>query len=439
MQRKLNDLISRFSDGEMGRREFLTRIAVIPGGIAAASVALPMLHAPAARAQPGGPPPYTMAERDRRWSRIRALLSEQGYDCLILPHRSGDGVNLLQYATYVSGGGYFPFGDGAVVFPVDGEPAVIGARFPTPWVSWRVQKAFDDGIQVPLGQQIVDVVNEMGHAGGNIAAVGTRASVGGLNEFINEGLVTYATWASVLAGLPDATITDITEQFGLLMMVKGAEEVANVTRAAEVGEDLHRMLLDVAGEGVDSLEIRSRIASFLVENDAQSDVQALLLPPGPLSDGQVINSEYGIIHSGGYAQVTLCLAVGSMSSEMEALTEVAHESMDYGAENLVAGARFGDVIDGMEEIVASAGYWHRVPQIHGLLPMTILGPVFDGPDMEGAATLGADVTVEEGMVFSFEPSARQGPSAEAKVGATAIVTADGLDVINQIGTRVQRV
>ena len=43
------------------------------------------------------------------------------------------------------------------------------------------------------------------------------------------------------------------------------------------------------------------------------------------------------------------------------------------------------------------------------------------------------------MVFSFEPSARSGPREEAKVGATAIVTADGLNVIDRIGMRVQRV
>ena len=438
MERTLNDLIAGFSSGRFGRREFLTRLATVPGGLAAASTALPALYAPAARAQPGGSP-YTMAERDRRWSRIRGMMSAEGYDCLILPHRSGDGVNLLQYAAYVSDGGFFQFGDGAVVFPLEGEPAIIGARFPAPWISWRVAKALDDGQQVPLGQQIVDVVNEMGLSSGNIAVVGTEASVEGLNEFVNEGLVTYATWSTVLAGLPDAEFTDISGQFGLLMMVKGPEEIAAVTRAALIGEDLHRMLLDFVDVGVDGREIRARIAGFLAENDAQADVQVLALPPGPVSDGQVINSEYGIIHSGGYSQVTLCLVVGSMSGEMQALTDVAHESMDYGAENLVAGRRFGDVIAAMETIVGDAGYWHRVPQIHGLLPMTILGPVYDGPQSEGSRTLGADAEIQEGMIFSFEPSALSGASAEAKVGATAIVTADGLNVINTIGTRVQRV
>ena len=43
------------------------------------------------------------------------------------------------------------------------------------------------------------------------------------------------------------------------------------------------------------------------------------------------------------------------------------------------------------------------------------------------------------MLFSFEPGANEGRMASAKVGATAVVTADGLDIFNTIGTRVQQV
>lgn len=133
------------------------------------------------------------------------------------------------------------------------------------------------------------------------------------------------------------------------------------------------------------------------------------------------------------------MVVGTMSVRMEALAEVAHELMDYGAEHLRAGKRFGDLMEEMEQISRRSGYWHRVPHIHGLLPMTLVGPVFPGENAPGSQTLGADVVVQEGMVFSFEPGAREGRTAEAKVGATAIVTANGLNVINTIGTRVQQV
>ncbi len=74
-----------------------------------------------------------------------------------------------------------------------------------------------------------------------------------------------------------------------------------------------------------------------------------------------------------------------------------------------------------------------------VLPMLLVGPVFPGENAPGSRTLGADVEVQEGMLFSFEPSAHEGPMASAKVGATAVVTADGLDIYNTIGTRVQQV
>ena len=438
MESRVNDLIANLSSGRLGRREFLTRMAVIPGGIAAAAAVLPMLPAETARAQ-FGPPPFTPAEGERRHARIRAMMAEQGLDCMIVPHRAGDGVNLLQYAGYVSGGGFFPYGDGAVVFPLEGDPIIVANRLPSPWISRAKPVVFEDGVQVPLGRQIVEAVEELGLANSTIGVVGTITGGEGVNEFMNDGLVTYATWATVLAGLPNAEFTDISGEFAVLMMVKGEEEIAACTQAALIGESLHEMLLETTQVGTDPAQLRENVALHLLRNGATADVQAAFLPPGPMGDGTVFNSEYGIIHGGGYCQVTLCMVVGTMSLRMEALAEVAHELMDYGAEHLRAGKRFGDLMEEMEQINRRTGYWHRVPHIHGLLPMTLVGPVFPGENAPGSRTLGAGVVVQEGMIFSFEPGAREGPMAEAKVGATAIVTADGLNVINTIGTRVQQV
>ena len=80
------------------------------------------------------------------------------------------------------------------------------------------------------------------------------------------------------------------------------------------------------------------------------------------------------------------------------------------------------------------------PNIHGLLPMTLVGPVYlAGPDKPGSSCLGAHVEVQQGMAFSFEPAAIAGQFAHAKVGATAVVTADGLNVINKIGIHVREI
>ena len=438
MEKKLNELISHLAAGRLGRREFLTRMAAIPGGVAAAAAVLPIVPTGSAKAQ-FGPPPFTQTEGRRRHARIREMMSEKGLDCMIIPHRAGDGVNLLQYASYVAGGGFFIFGDGAVVFPLEGEPIIVASRFPSPWISRAKPVVFENGVQVPMGRQIVEAVEELGLERSNIGVVGTVTGGEGLNEFVNDGLITYSTWATVLAGLPGADFVDISGDFGVLMMVKGEEEIAACRSAAMVGERMHEMLLATSRVGMDPLDFRESVALHLMRNGAEADVQAAFFPPGPIQDGFVFNSEYGIIHHGGYCQVTLCLVFGQMTAQMEALTAVAHELMDYGAANLRAGKRFGDLMEELEEISRRSGFWHRVPHIHGLLPMTLVGPVFPGENAPGSRTLGADVEVQEGMVFSFEPGARQGPMAEAKVGATAVVTADGLEVFNTIGTRVQRV
>ncbi len=438
MEKRVNDLIANLSSGRLGRREFLTRMTAIPGGVAATAAVLPALLAETAQAQ-SGPPPFSPAEGERRHGRIRAMMAEQGLDCMIIPHRAGDGVNLLQYANYVAGGGFFIFGDGAVVFPLEGDPVTVANRFPSPWISRAKPVVFEDGVQVPLGHQIIEAVEELGMANGTIGVVGTVTGSEGLNEFINDGLVTYSTWATVVAGLPNAEFVDISGDFGVLMSVKSEEEIAACAQAALVGERLHEMLIETTHVGMDSGEFRENVALHLMRNGATADVQAAFLPPGPIPDGFVFNSEYGIIHRGGYCQVTLCLVVGTMSAQMEALAEVAHELMDYGAEHLRAGKRFGDLMDEMEGISRQSGYWHRVPHIHGLLPMVLVGPVFPGENAPGSRTLGADVEVQEGMLFSFEPSANQGRTASAKVGATAVVTADGLRLFNTIGTRVRKV
>lgn len=280
MEKRVNDLIANLSSGRLGRREFLTRMAVIPGGIAAAAAVLPMLPAETARAQ-FGPPPFTPAEGERRHARIRAMMAEKGLDGMIVPHRAGDGVNLLQYAGYVSGGGFFPYGDGAVVFPLEGEPIIVANRLPSPWIGRAKPVVFEDGVQVPLGRQIVEAVEELGLANGAIGVVGTVTGGEGVNEFMNDGLVTYATWATVVAGLPNAEFTDISGDFAVLMMVKGEEEIAACTNAALIGESLHEMLLETTQVGTDPAQLRENVALHLLRNGATADVQAAFLPPGP--------------------------------------------------------------------------------------------------------------------------------------------------------------
>ena len=73
------------------------------------------------------PPVLSLAERDRRWTRIRGFLREHGLDGVLL---AGFRAREM-YESYVSD----DYNEGCVVFPLEGDPTVIT------WAPLRVMRA----------------------------------------------------------------------------------------------------------------------------------------------------------------------------------------------------------------------------------------------------------------------------------------------------------
>src|SRR5580692_5652046 len=81
-------------------------------------------HPPGAPMQP---PILSLAERDRRWARVRHLMRECGFDGLLVAgFRSRE-----MYETYISD----DYNEGCVLFPLEGDPVVIT------WAYLRVMRA----------------------------------------------------------------------------------------------------------------------------------------------------------------------------------------------------------------------------------------------------------------------------------------------------------
>lgn len=444
MGRKFSDLFSGVSQGRIGRRDFLSRMALVPGGAAAMAGLAPMLVSNDAEAQLAPimlMSPYRDDIRDYRWGRMREMMKKNDIDVLVVPRNFGDGVNLLQYADYLSNA--FFMNPGAVIFPKEGEPAMVGAiPLPTAWIKQMGKKLDSAGQQMPISEYIVDTINDMGFAKGRVGVVGTKANSEGLNEFMNEGFFNYATMHSIQTGLPDADFEDVTEAFGVTMMVKHPKEIDNIRKSALIGEDMHAMLLDTVeiGKTTDK-DMKVAIFEHLIRNNAYADVQAFGGRPGPVKAGTVFTSEYGIVNAGGYSQVTLSIAYGEVSDEIKGQAAAAEASLNAGMAAMKPGVTFGSVIDKMQKIVLDAGYWNGFPQIHGLLPMTCVGEIHsDAPPTKPMKTVGEDVVLEPGMVFSYEAGAKRGKgfmAAEVRVGGTGVVTEDGFEMFNTLGTRLQ--
>ena len=435
MNKSQTELFKRFTEGELDRRGFIGRLVGLTGSAAAAAAALPSLTT-SALAQPpgaGGPAGPSLAERDRRWALSRQLMDELELDALLIPGGI-TGIGQPLYAYWFSNlQGYSPW---AVILPREGESAVLGAAAfaEEPWVARSVRRG------PPLNEWLVDTLREMDLGSANIGTIGVEANTFGLSEFADQGLMLYSVYSNLLENLPRADFVDVTAEVTEMMLVKSAEEIPMYEAAAEVGERLHQLMIDMARPGVSPLEYRAEIAKYFVMNNSVPDVQALQMSPRRIASGDVINSEYGITHGGAYVQVTLCIAVGEVSRETENLAAIAHECYDIGMEELRPGRTFQEVLGPMEKVIADAGFWHGFPVLHSVRPVSLVGPVGFGPPPAGySETLGGDVEIKAGMPISFEPGARIGPQAQVKIGGMSFVQNDGVHMMNTLGTRLQRV
>ena len=136
--------------------------------------------------------------------------------------------------------------------------------------------------------------------------------------------------------------------------------------------------------------------------------------PRTLQEGELIHSEvFGQFGLRG-TQHQLTIAIGEVPPNIERAAASARACYDAGLRALRPGVRFEEVCSQMLKPVLDAGGWLRGPQIHSLNPLIALcgRPTkleqLEGaercPDVGTAPTLLADIGLEPGMTFAFEPS-----------------------------------
>ena len=118
------------------------------------------------------PPILSLAERDRRWARVRQLMRERGFDGLLV---AGFRAREM-YETYISD----DYNEGCVIFPLEGDPVVIT------WAHLRVMRArwsaergttlwVDDYRVATSGAGVAEVLREKRLAESRLGVVGLRS------------------------------------------------------------------------------------------------------------------------------------------------------------------------------------------------------------------------------------------------------------------------
>ena len=309
---------------------------------------------------PEAGPQLTLAERDRRYAGLRALMETQGFDAIVVG--SFQGRERLE--SYLID----DFLDSVVVLPLKSAPVLLafgGSRISRIFESQR--RGHDVWVpDVRLsagGAKVAEVLKERGLARGRIGLVGFGPTAPGEAE----GLLPLGFHTNFLKALPEATIGDFTLAFTDFMLVKSEQEIALLRFAARVSEEACKVMMEVSRPGVSEASVYAetvreihrwgcdlRYPFFSLQSGKDNigwGVPRWSLraePPRILEVGDLVQAEIHTIYGGVEGQVNMSVCLDPADDVVHRLEAVARQSYEAGLAAVKPGVTFASVVQAME-------------------------------------------------------------------------------------------
>ena len=401
------------------------------------------------------PPVLSLAERDRRWRRVRTLMRERALEGLLV---AGFRAREM-YETYISD----DYNEGCVIFPLEGDPVVIT------WAHLRVMRArwsaergaklwVADYRVATSGAGVAEVLREKRLAEASLGVVGLASQAP--TEIY--GAIPASFWGELTAALPKVRWRDISEELSHLMLVKSEEELAQVRYAARAAEAACKVIVEIAAPGVGEEVVFAEATRETLRHGIGLRYPMIVMNSGPhtlswgpprwttsgeapriLARGDLMQAELMPLCGNQEVQVQMTVALDPLDEENRQCERVARASYEAGVKALKPGITFAELVAVMEEPLRSSGCWGYTPLVHSVGPHFLAGRTnvnqeqakldvrFVGPNAVRARA----AVLEPGMVFAFEPNACLGHH-RVNIGGTVIVTASGCEELNHIPTSV---
>lgn len=175
---------------------------------------------------------FSLAERDRRWAAVRALMRRDGIAAIVAPQNPGNSTDWQADARYLSHCGGGADASIAVVFPLEGEVTAVATSAAERWGP-AVQTWVSDVREAKrrYGRVMADRLLELGLGRERIGVCGLD---GGTRT--PEGTVMHGTMKALAAALPQAQFVDATDLLQEVREVKSAEEIAALQTSVDIVE-----------------------------------------------------------------------------------------------------------------------------------------------------------------------------------------------------------
>ena len=203
-------------------------------------------------------PVFSIAERDRRWTRVRRLMQAEKVDlivCMSNTNAHGRGMANHRYLTQLGDNSE----DQTVAFPLEGSMTAWHSRGGV----WPSSNWFDD-ISRPWprgesGSCLIAWMQERGGFEGARIAVAGLTSTDIIHVRSREGEVNYTSVEMLKAAFPKADFVSASGILGEARYVKSDEEIEFLRKATWVAEETLAPVLETARAGVRELSVFGRM------------------------------------------------------------------------------------------------------------------------------------------------------------------------------------
>jgi len=375
-------------------------------------------------------PSLSLAERDRRWAKVRELMKEAGIDVLVAPPNTGGNERNQADARYLTQFGMNGEQIGCV-FPLNGP--VVGFGGP----SAKLVSSWVDDLRSPrrtFNDAIVDALKEMGVDHGVIGVCGLQPSKYNLMR-VPDGVVGSNLMDLMRETFPQAKIVSATHVTGEARMMKSAEEVAFLEKSTAIAEAGLDALLEIARPGIRENTCYGAMISAELDQGSALPFK-LSWESGPaghifgrltqatqrvLRDGDLIITEIEGSWGGYMAQIDAAVYLGNTPKDCEDAFKVAADSFERTVAAMRPGLTFGELLEATKATPPVAG-WGANLILHGR-GLGDEGPLLTFPpyDPEVIAR-----PLQEGNTFIIKPQVkREREGGMAIFGDTVTVTATG--------------
>lgn len=383
-------------------------------------------------------PKFSLAERDRRWARMRRLMNSARFDALIgFPNQSHwDQFQAdTRYLTHI--GGHQT--EAAMVFPASGEvTAFVRGGNEVEW--FGIAQDWVSDIRTSRRSWADPVINRLRE----LRLERGRIGVCGLKGLLRapEGTVYWGIFEKVRSALPQASFESATELMQDARSVKSGEEIARIEKAAEILDAAVSAVMDKARAGVMENELVATIWYTIIANGGDYPSMthwgagkgvpwaSRIAPHRPLQAGDLFNMELEAKYGGYIAQTVQAGCLGERPKELVRAFEVSCQIFDALLSVVKPGITYRTVLSEYQKMVRDAGLIPKGMLMHGR------GLGEDRPQITGEMdqevygrpqyTMHLDCVVEEGNVMVLKPAAMTEDAPDTiRCGDTVVVETAG--------------